>query len=92
MLFTLIEGASVVIFFKSHMDDNFFLIILKVDGVWSEWNAWSSCSSVTGDGWRIRARTCSNPSPLNGGHDCVGLSFNSVPCSLIPTIGLFTYN
>lgn len=56
-----------------------------VDGGWSNWNAWSPCSSPTGDGWRIRARTCSNPSPLNGGHDCVGLSFNSVACSLTPT-------
>lgn len=70
----------------------FFKLIFEVDGGWSNWNAWSPCSSPTGDGWRIRARTCSNPSPLNGGHDCVGLSFNSVACSLTPTFGLFPYS
>lgn len=80
-------------FIGNNIENNIFLkLIFEVDGGWSDWNAWSPCSSATGDGWRIRARTCSNPSPLNGGHECVGLSFNSVACSLTPSFGLFPYD
>ncbi|XP_078333125.1 SCO-spondin-like isoform X2 [Crassostrea virginica] len=52
-----------------------------VDGHWSEWNPWSTCSSNAGSGFKIRARTCNNPAPQNGGQECAGMSFSSESCS-----------
>ncbi|OFZ49132.1 MAG: hypothetical protein A2381_16165 [Bdellovibrionales bacterium RIFOXYB1_FULL_37_110] len=39
-----------------------------VDGGWSEWSLWSKCVS----GLQTKTRTCTNPSPSNGGSDCEG--------------------
>lgn len=39
-----------------------------IHGSWSCWSAWSLCSG----GRRSRSRSCSNPSPQNGGHHCIG--------------------
>ncbi|KAH3860504.1 coadhesin-like [Dreissena polymorpha] len=41
-----------------------------MDGHWSLWSHWQTCSVTCGLGSRIRIRTCSNPTPLNGGHPC----------------------
>ncbi|XP_061184992.1 SCO-spondin-like [Saccostrea echinata] len=43
-----------------------------IDGAWSTWGAWGSCSVSCGGGKRSRARTCSNPKPANGGKSCSG--------------------
>ena len=48
---------------------------LVVDGSWSEWGKWSSCSvNCLGERkkTRTRTRTCSNPAPLGGGRDYSG--------------------
>uniref|UniRef100_A0A7N6A733 Complement component C7 n=1 Tax=Anabas testudineus TaxID=64144 RepID=A0A7N6A733_ANATE len=48
-----------------------------IHGSWSCWSAWSLCSG----GRRSRSRSCSNPSPQNGGQSCIGESFEtSVDC------------
>ncbi|KAM4745859.1 complement component C7 [Anableps anableps] len=39
-----------------------------IHGSWSCWSAWSLCSG----GRSSRSRSCSNPSPQNGGHHCIG--------------------
>ncbi|XP_074493748.1 complement component C7 [Sebastes fasciatus] len=39
-----------------------------IHGSWACWSAWSSCSG----GRRSRSRTCSNPTPQNGGQQCIG--------------------
>ncbi|KNC86108.1 hypothetical protein SARC_01724 [Sphaeroforma arctica JP610] len=43
-----------------------------VDGAWSDW---SPCSQSCGSG--IRQRACNNPSALNGGAYCTGISIES---------------
>jgi hypothetical protein len=48
-----------------------------VDGGWSDYSAWSVCV----DGLQKRERTCTNPAPANGGHNCTGESVQYQPCS-----------
>ncbi len=47
-----------------------------VNGWWSSWNTWSwgSCNSSTGTQSRTDTRSCTNPSPKNGGASCSGSS------------------
>ncbi|XP_076457727.1 uncharacterized protein LOC143291640 isoform X2 [Babylonia areolata] len=42
------------------------------DGGWTEWTEWTLCSVTCGSGQRIRTRSCTNPSPSNGGRFCEG--------------------
>ncbi|XP_060069105.1 hemicentin-1-like [Ylistrum balloti] len=63
-----------------------------VDGGWSDYTAWvgtSQCNVPCGGGFNTvsRSRTCTNPSPANGGKDCSGsatesktVSCNTQPC------------
>lgn len=39
-----------------------------IHGSWSCWSDWTSCTK----GVRRRTRECTNPSPLKGGHHCIG--------------------
>ncbi|KAK3601702.1 hypothetical protein CHS0354_016060 [Potamilus streckersoni] len=69
-----------------------------VDGGWGAWYAWtysSSCSASCGGGTRrqVRARSCSNPFPQNGGKQCNGsisesqtVQCNTQPCSPVDGI------
>ncbi|XP_052105775.1 SCO-spondin-like [Mytilus californianus] len=43
-----------------------------VDGNWTDWSEWGSCSDTCGSGLKLRYRNCSNPEPQFGGIDCVG--------------------
>ena len=55
---------------------NFILFIetsAVVDGGYSEWTKWSECSQSCGGGVKVRARSCTNPSPSGGGKDCTSL-------------------
>ena len=57
------------------------MLIMLVDGGWSDWEDWSECESGDG-GIQIRLRSCDNPEPFNGGNDCQGNNFESRPCKL----------
>jgi len=49
-----------------------------IDG---NWTSWSTCSMKCGSGTQFRS--CTNPSPENGGFDCIGRAFrycNHHPC------------
>ncbi|XP_022341552.2 semaphorin-5A-like [Crassostrea virginica] len=43
-----------------------------VDGSWSFWSEWSTCTASCDQGTQTRNRTCSNPAPSNGGQPCAG--------------------
>ncbi|XP_078658182.1 tyrosine-protein kinase receptor Tie-1-like [Branchiostoma floridae x Branchiostoma belcheri] len=59
-------------------------IDVKVDGGWSEWDAWSPCSVSCGNGTRTRTRTCDNPSPAYGGQECEGAASETQACPDLP--------
>lgn len=49
---------------------------LPVDGSWSCWSSWSTCSRRT----QLRTRQCDNPAPQNGGAACLGSQEESADC------------
>ena len=52
-----------------------------VNGSWSDWSSWGSCSLTCGKGIKKRSRTCTNPPPANGGLDCVGPAEQTSECN-----------
>ncbi|XP_071504257.1 uncharacterized protein [Diadema antillarum] len=55
-----------------------------IDGQWSDWTSWGSCTATCGPGVRHRSRTCNNPSPANGGASCDGNLLMTEFCDLPP--------
>ncbi|PAA54099.1 hypothetical protein BOX15_Mlig015709g1 [Macrostomum lignano] len=55
-----------------------------VNGNWSDWSPWSTCSVSCAQGSRSRSRTCTNPAPANGGLDCVGAASDTGVCTESP--------
>ncbi|XP_031561318.1 hemicentin-1-like [Actinia tenebrosa] len=55
-----------------------------VDGGWSEYSDWTTCSKSCGGGTQERTRTCTNPAPKNGGKDCEGESKETRACGANP--------
>lgn len=43
-----------------------------IHGHWSSWSAFSQCTRPCGGGVQSKTRTCTNPTPKNGGRNCVG--------------------
>ncbi|KAH3873540.1 hypothetical protein DPMN_036777 [Dreissena polymorpha] len=44
----------------------------EVNGGWSYWGSWESCSATCGVGLKLRSRNCTNPIPLAYGKTCEG--------------------
>lgn len=58
-----------------------------IDGDWTTWSEWSSCSLSCGGGHTQRNRSCTSPEPQHGGNDCTGnlteiITCNNHPCPI----------
>lgn len=58
------------------------LYVIAVNGEYSEWSEWSKCSESCDAGFQKSTRSCTNPSPVNGGADCksLGSSLKTKAC------------
>ena len=60
----------------------FCLFLGAVDGHWSNWGGWSSCTEkkYCNLGTTTRKRSCTNPAPNKGGDDCEGSGDETKVC------------
>ena len=58
------------------------MYLFIVDGGYSEWSKFGACSKTCGKGFKLRSRTCDNPSPLHGGKSCVGPNVDTNSCKI----------
>ena len=68
---------------------SFFFFTFIVDGNWTSWSDWTSCSQSCGAGFQNRTRNCTNPPPTNGGQLCNGVMVGTKRCNIVPCPGLF---
>ena len=57
------------------------LLYFTVDGGWSSWSDWKSCSKSCGTGFEERSRSCTSPAPSYGGKPCDGEARESRWCN-----------
>ncbi|XP_032898505.1 A disintegrin and metalloproteinase with thrombospondin motifs 4 [Amblyraja radiata] len=56
--------------------------LTPVNGSWSSWGPWRSCSRSCGGGVQYSRRRCNNPTPTNFGHFCLGTWERFQSCNL----------
>ena len=63
-----------------------FIKVCPVDGNYSNWSAFGTCSKTCGGGERIRTRKCDNPAPVGEGRNCsrFGPPIDALPCNPEP--------
>ena len=66
-----------------------FCFLSIVDGDWSNWNKWTTCSKTCGEGTQIRIRICDDPKPLHGGKQCEGAAQEARVCNTRKCPGIF---
>ena len=60
---------------------------VAVNGGWTQWSSWSSCTVTCGVGSRTRTRSCTNPAPQGDGADCVGSTRSTESCNIVACPG-----
>ena len=58
-----------------------------VDGQWTSWSSWGTCSTTCDNGTWVRHRECTNPAPAEGGKPCTGNDTQIDVCNLRPCPG-----
>ncbi|CAC5382235.1 Coadhesin,Hemicentin-1,Mucin-like protein,Thrombospondin-1 [Mytilus coruscus] len=53
-----------------------------INGLWSDWDPFGTCSVSCGGGIQHSSRRCNNPEPAHGGLDCIGKDSKSQSCSI----------
>ena len=62
-----------------------------VNGGWTDWGNWTTCSPTCDNGTESRSRSCTNPAPRYGGEDCDGDAVETRACEVPECPGMF-YN
>ncbi|KAH3799944.1 hypothetical protein DPMN_153568 [Dreissena polymorpha] len=62
--------------------------VVLVDGVWTTWSSWTTCTVTCGGGTGTRNRTCQFPLGVPHGHDCTGLASENRTCNAYLCPGL----
>ena len=65
---------------KNSCEINISSSTLLVNGGWSGYGSWISCSVTCGGGTKSRSRSCTKPSPDNGGDECTGEATEAENC------------
>lgn len=52
-----------------------------VDGGYSSWTNWGTCTVSCGGGTQVKTRRCDSPTPQYGGAQCVGASSETQNCN-----------
>ena len=55
-------------------------MFVSVNGGYSQWTSWGTCSATCGSGVQERHRHCDSPTPQFGGTDCQGPAEEMQPC------------
>ncbi|KAL9970174.1 hypothetical protein ACROYT_G022504 [Oculina patagonica] len=68
--------------------DNIRETTCRIDGGYTEWSEWSTCSATCGGGVQWQSRNCTNPKPENNGKTCkeqgLGPAKQSQTCNTQP--------
>ena len=68
-----------------------FSFMITVDGGFTEWENLEVCSRTCGGGIQTQKRSCTAPSPANGGKECIGEDSRTVECNTEPCPGLWSF-
>ena len=64
------------------------ILTALVDGIWSPWSQWSSCTTECNGGQRTRSRQCNQPAAACNGAPCEGSPLQAEPCNTEPCSGI----